>query len=69
MQTNNRRRLSLASRSPHETSNLDVGCVLYARTLGTGIQLGQRRGPLIQTSQVQAIFNKIGQLVSILGEI
>ena len=41
----------------------------YARTLGTGTQLDQRRGPLIQTSQVQVTFNKAGQLVSILGEL
>lgn len=27
------------------------------------------RGPLIQTSQVQATFNKVGQLVSIFGEL
>jgi len=31
MQTNNRRRLSLASRSPHETSNPDIGHVRYAQ--------------------------------------
>ena len=29
--TNNRRRLSLASRSPHETSNPDIGHVRYAQ--------------------------------------
>ena len=29
----------------------------------------QQRGPLIQISQVQAIFNKVGQLVSIFGKI
>ena len=27
------------------------------------------RGPLIQTSQVQATFNKAGQLVSIFGKL
>ena len=32
MQTNNRRRLSLASRSPHETSNPDIGHVRNVRT-------------------------------------
>ena len=39
-----------------------------AITLGTGTQLDQRRGPSIQISQVQAIFNKVGQLVSIRGK-
>ena len=58
-----------ANHSLHKTSNPDVGRVRYARTLGTGTQLDQRRGPLIQTSQVQAKFNKVSQLVSILGKL
>lgn len=55
--------------SLYETFSPDVVCVRYARTLGTGTQLDQRRGPLIQTSQVQAKFNKVSQLVSILGKL
>lgn len=32
-----------ASHSPHETFSPDVACVRYARILGTGTQLDQRR--------------------------
>ena len=34
---------NVASRSPHETSNPDVGHVRYAQTLGTGSRLDNRR--------------------------
>ena len=34
----------------------------------TGVCPDRKRGLLIQTSQVQAIFNKVGQLVSIRGK-
>ena len=35
----NDHQIELASRSPHETSNPDVGHVRYTRTLGAGMQL------------------------------